>query len=100
AVSLGALSVHKSLPPVLAMLRADDNDPWLRHAGVMALVGCASEAELAVLAKDTSVNWRLAATVALRRLASSKLEQFLKEQEPLVVAEAARAINDLTIETA
>ena len=97
AVSLGALGVHKSVPPVLAMLRADDNDPWLRHAGVMALVGCASEAELAAMAKDASANVRLAATIALRRLASPKLEQFLKDKESLVVAEAARAINDLPI---
>jgi quinoprotein glucose dehydrogenase len=82
------------------MLRQDDGDPWLRHAGVMALTACASEAELAALAKDDSVNVRLAAVVALRRSASPRLQEFLADRDALVVAEAARAINDLPVDAA
>lgn len=76
------------------------DDPWLRHAGVMALTSCASEKELHALAADPAVNVRLAAVVALRRLSSARLEKFLADQDPRVVAEAARAINDLPVESA
>lgn len=94
ALSLGKLEERKALAPVLAMLRASGNDPWLRHAGVMALLGCAKEDELVALAKDESLAVRLAAVVALRRNASPRVEVFLTDANPLVVAEAARAIND------
>lgn len=97
AISLGKLEERKALAPVLAMLRASGNDPWLRHAGVMALLGCANENELVALARDESPAVRLAAVVALRRSASPGLETFLADADPLVVAEAARAINDLPI---
>lgn len=100
ALALGKFGERKHVPPVLAMLRQDGGDPWLRHAGVMALVGCANENELAALAKDDSVNVRLAAVVALRRSASPRLQEFLADRDPLVVAEAARAINDLPVEAA
>lgn len=97
ALALGKLGDRRSVAPVLVMLRQSGNDPWLRHAGVMALEGCADEATLAGLAKDGSVNVRLAAVIALRHRASPKLELFLADQEAVVVAEAARAINDLPV---
>ena len=100
ALALGKFGERRPVQPVRAMLRQDGGDPWLRHAGVMALAACASEAELAALAKDDSVNVRLAAVVALRRSASPRLQDFLADRDPLVVAEAARAINDLPVEAA
>ncbi|MSU59847.1 MAG: c-type cytochrome [Pedosphaera sp.] len=100
AQSLGKLGNRRSAAPVLGMLRESGGDPWLRHAGVMALVACANELELAALAKDESVNVRLAAVVALRRSASARLQDFLTDSDPRVVAEAARAINDLPVEPA
>lgn len=97
ALSLGKFGDRKSSAAVVAMLKDSGEDPWLRHAGVMALDGCANEAELAALAKHGSVNVRLAAVVALRHRAAPQLELFLADQDPLVVAEAARAINDLPV---
>ena len=100
ALSLGKTGKAKDLPAVLTMLRQSDGDPWLRHAGVMALGHCATEAGLAALSTDAAVNVRLAAVVALRRQASAELAKFLTDTDPLVVAEATRAINDLPVTAA
>lgn len=100
ALALGKFGERRHVQPVLAMLRQSGGDPWLRHAGVMALARCANESELAALARDDSANVRLSAVVALRRSASPKLQEFLADPDPLVVAEAARAINDLPVEDA
>ena len=100
ALTLGKIGAKKSVSAVAAMLRDVVDDPWLRHAGVMALVGCASENEIAALARDNSVTVRLAAAVALRRLSSPRLQDFLSDKDSRVVAEAARAINDLPVPSA
>ena len=97
SLSLAKLRQRKSFQPVVAMLRRSGGDPWLRHAGVMALVSCASEANLTALNTDASIDVRLAAVVALRRLASPKLEHYLADHDPRIIAEAARAINDLPV---
>ncbi len=97
ALSVSKVGQARDLAAVQKMLRQSGEDPWLRHAGVMALLHCATESELAALHGDASVNLRLAAVVALRRLASSKLDQFLNDPNPRVVAEVARAINDLPV---
>ena len=100
ALALAKFGDRSSVAPVLAMLRADGADPWLRHAGIMALTACATEAQLAALAREGSVQVRLAAVVALRRSASVRLADFLADKDARVVAEAARAINDLPVEAA
>lgn len=100
ALALGKIGSKKSASAVSAMLRQSGDDPWLRHAGMMAFLGGTSEKNLAALAGDKSVNVRLDAVVALRRLASPALEKFLADSEPRVVAEAARAINDLPVTAA
>ena len=101
AITLGRLGHKPAVPALFAMLRAnDDKDPTLRHAGVMGLVGCADANLLAAAVKDGSRAARIGAVVALRRLKSPGLTQFLADADPLVVAEAARAINDESIEAA
>ncbi|MCD6050315.1 MAG: repeat protein, partial [Verrucomicrobia bacterium] len=98
AITAGKLANKDSVPALLAMLKDnDDKDPWLRHAGVAGLTACAKAADLTALSKHESSAVRLAATVALRRLASPGLSQFLADKDPRVVAEAARAINDLPV---
>jgi quinoprotein glucose dehydrogenase len=83
------------------MLRANDNkDTYLRHAGVMALAALSDAKTLQQLAADKSVGVRLAAVVALRRQERPEVADFLKDQNPLVVLEAARAVNDLPIPAA
>ena len=101
AISLSKLGRKECVPAVLEMLRANnDKDRYLRHAGVMALTALADEPALQKLATDASATVRLAAVVALRRKESPAVADFLKDQNPFVVLEAARAINDLPIPAA
>jgi quinoprotein glucose dehydrogenase len=80
------------------MLRANaDRDPYLRHAGVMALTWLHDREPLVSLAKDPSASVRLAALLAMRRLEMPEVAVFLKDVEPRLVVEAARAINDVPI---
>jgi quinoprotein glucose dehydrogenase len=99
AMALAKLRVHEAIPPVLAMLeRNADRDPFLRHAGIMALAAATPE-ELAQLPTPSSAA-QLAVVVALRRLESPYVAKFLAATNPLVVLEAARAINDVPIPAA
>lgn len=98
ALALGKLGRSHAVSPVLAMLSANENrDPYLRHAGVMALAGCGEPSQLAKLAKDSSPGVRMAALLALRRMERPEASAFLRDTEPSIVLEAARAINDLPI---
>jgi quinoprotein glucose dehydrogenase len=85
---------------VLALLRKNnDADAYLRHAGVMALVGLAASdpAVLEKAAADDSAAVRMAALLAYRKQASPQVARFLDDADPNLVLEAARAVNDLTI---
>ncbi len=98
AIALGKIGHKPAVPALFTLLRAnDDKDPVLRHAAVMGLVGCADVNTLAAAAKDNSRAARIGAVVALRRLSNPAVVQFLNDADPLVVAEAARAINDESI---
>ena len=95
AQSLGKLRYSAATPALLAAIRANnDADAYLRHALVMGLVGCATPAELTATAKDESRAVRIAAVLALRRLHDAGLAGFLADADPLIVREAAEAIND------
>jgi quinoprotein glucose dehydrogenase len=123
-----ALAVSKfaqldSLSAVVGMLRANnDQDVYLRHAGVMALTEILRRANVnpsttaakrdvspeslkvqkafTAVMNDKSDAVRMAALLALRRIESTDAAQFLQDANPLLVAEAARAINDLPITNA
>jgi quinoprotein glucose dehydrogenase len=98
AISLSKLGRKECVPAVLEMLRANnDQDRYLRHAGVMALAALADESTLLKLSTDASAAVRLAAVVALRRKESPAIAAFLADPSPWIVLEAARAINDLPI---
>ena len=98
AIALGKLGKKEAVPAVLQMLRVNDNkDRYLRHAGVMALVGCVDVTTLKALSEHESAGHRMAAVVALRRMEKAEVAAFLQDRDPLIVAEAARAINDLPI---
>ena len=76
----------------------NDQDPILRHGGVMGLVGCGSAEQIATKMHDESVALRGAAVVALRRMESPLVAAFLKDADESVVLEAARAIHDVPID--
>lgn len=101
ALALARLRAQNTQDAVVALLaRNADRDPFVRHAGILALSAGSRPEELATLAKHRSPSVRLAAAVALRRLGSPLLAGFLADASPLVVREAARAINDVPIEEA
>ncbi len=101
AEALGKLGSREAIPPLLAMLRENaDKDPFLRHAGVMGLVGTADQATLLEAARSSSRSVRMGALLALRRLQFPAVAAFLHDSDPLIVLEAARAINDVPIKSA
>lgn len=97
AHTLSKIGLAKDFTVVQTMLQRSETDPWLRHAVSLALEHCGSDSELAALEQNPSLQVRLAAVVALRHKASPLVQAFLTDADPLVVAEAARAINDLPI---
>ena len=96
-IALGRLGSPTHVPQVVALLEQNDNqDVYLRHAGVMALTGCCTDtrAPLYALKIHPSRSVRLAAVVALRRLKDAQVATFLDDADVAVVGEAARAIHD------
>lgn len=84
-----------AIDAVINLLEQNNNqDAYLRHAGVLALTAAPAE----VIAKKTlthkSPAVRLATAVALRRLNSPLAADLLRDENSQVVAEAAHAIHD------
>ena len=101
ALALGKIKAPGATAALLREVRANDNkDAYLRHGLVMGLAGCATPAELTATAKDESGAVRLAAVLALRRLADAGLTTFLADSDPLIVREAVEAINDVPVVSA
>ncbi|MDO3386755.1 HEAT repeat domain-containing protein [Gilvimarinus sp. SDUM040013] len=93
--ALGRIANDKATAPIIDMLLANnDEDVYLRQAGAIALARIGNESALANLADHESEALRVAAVVALRRLASPELARFLEDSSQFVVTNAARAIND------
>lgn len=99
AIALGKLRAHAAEPAVLDLLAKNaDRDPWLRHAGIMALAGVDSAEQVHALLQHTNGTVRLAAVVALRRLNDARVADALTDANELVAVEAARAVHDLPLE--
>ena len=100
-MALGKLRRIEAVPSILQVVRANqDADPLLRHAGVMALTWLGDVATLRAAANDASPAVRMASLLAMRRLKRDEVEQFLSDEDPRIVREAARAINDGQIDGA
>lgn len=117
AQSLGKLKYKPAIPAIFKVLAENkDADPWLRHACVAALARIGDVDAVNARAKDENASVRLAVVLVQRRLAGSagvspakpdaagtaalpgrNLAQFLNDADPLVRAEAARAVHDLPI---
>ncbi|MEA3212496.1 MAG: quinoprotein glucose dehydrogenase [Chthoniobacter sp.] len=101
ALALGKLRTPAAGPGLLTMLRENTpGDAFLRHAGVMGLAGCAGAPTLLAAAEDPSPAVRAGVLLALRRLAHPEVARFLRDSDPQLVLEAARAIYDTPIEAA
>ena len=98
AIALGKLGFAEALPNVAAMAWENENqDPFLRHAAVMGLVGMNQPEKIRELASDPFPQTRLAAVLAMRRTKDPQLARLLHDPDLRVATEAARAINDLPI---
>lgn len=96
AISLGKLKSEKAIGPVLALLAQNDNeDPILRHGGIMALAGAPHDRLLVEAARHDSPAARLAVVVAMRKRGQADVAALLNDADPRVVLEAARAIHDV-----
>ncbi|MCB0629121.1 MAG: HEAT repeat domain-containing protein [Lewinella sp.] len=95
AQALGKLGNKLAFDPLVALLeKTTDEDTHMRHAVVYALSQLDQAQKLAVLKTHPNVTVRLGAVVALRTMKSPLVADFLQDSDPLVLAEAARAIND------
>ncbi len=95
AIALGKLGRPDAMAALFSLLRKNaDQDPYIRHAGVMGLSLIGNVSELLAAARDESVSVRMGVLLALRRLQRPEIAMFLKDPSPALVLEAARAIND------
>ena len=99
--SSGQLVNLRDSTPIFELLRRNrDTDLYLRHAAVMALTWMSDLSGLSEVASDPSPSVRLGAVLALRRLKRPEVAIFLKDQNPQILLETARAIYDENIEEA
>ncbi len=84
-----------AIDAVIKLLEENNNqDAYLRHAGVLGLTAAPAETIAEKTLKHPSPAVRLAAAVAFRRLNSPLAAKLLSDATPEVVAEAAHAIHD------
>ncbi len=106
AMALAQVGNREQFVPLFAMLAENnDADPIVRHGAIMMMAGVArrdvdAQGQLSKLSADPRFSVRIAACVALRKLASPQIAAFLYDDDTRVVVEAARAIYDVPIEAA
>lgn len=98
AMALGKLGRKEAVPAIVEIASANaDKDAYLRHACVMAMVALHDDAILAAMAQNSSSAVRMLSLQTMRRLGRPEIARFLKDSEPKLIVEAARAINDVPI---
>lgn len=101
AMALGQLQFKPAIDDLITLLWTNDNqDVYLRHAGVMALYWMDDLDAVMNYVADESPAVRLAALLVLRRARDPRIADFLADKDESLVTEAARAINDLPIDAA
>lgn len=99
ARALGGIATAQDIDPLLALVKDNgDRDVYVRHGAIMALAESQSAADLLARAEGAPASVRLALILALRRQAHPGLARFLDDPDPLLAAEAARALYDLPVE--
>ncbi|CAG5069870.1 hypothetical protein DYBT9623_02607 [Dyadobacter sp. CECT 9623] len=95
AQALGRIKSKEAVTPILNMLKANnDQDVYIRHAGVLALSRIGDAEPILALSNSPEKSLRTAAVLVLRRMKNDKISVFLKDKDEYIVAETARAIND------
>jgi quinoprotein glucose dehydrogenase len=95
AEALGQFKHKAAIEPLIAMLKTNnDEDVYIRHAGVLALSRIGVIEPIIALENNENKALRTAAVLILRRLKSDKITVFLNDKDEYIVTETARAIND------
>jgi quinoprotein glucose dehydrogenase len=93
AIAARRMKAAAATAPILAMLEKN-TDLWLRHAGSHALSVLETPENLAAFKSNPSASIRMAAVIALGRVQSPLLAEFLTDSDKTVADEAIRLIND------
>lgn len=100
-IAVSKIKIPEAESELVALLEATgEKDPVLRHCIISGLAGCAPSDAIRKLKDHPSVDVRVGAVVALRRLQSAVVQDFIQDKDPRVAAEAARAIYDVPIAAA
>jgi len=100
ALALARIASPDAAAALLALLKQNgDRDPFIRHAAASALAASLPAERLAQLAPRTAAE-QMGVLLALRRLESPLIAQFLGSTNLALALEAARAINDAPITNA
>lgn len=95
AQALGRIGNKDAVNRLIGLLeKNNDEDNYIRHAAVLALSRIGVKEPIYDLQSHPSRALRTAAVLVLRKWHDAKLAGFLKDHDPYIVAEAARAIND------
>ncbi len=95
AQALGRLAYEPATDPLIEFLETNnDEDIYLRHAGVLALARIGKAEPMLALEDHPSKALRTAAVLVLRKLGDPRISAFLDDSDEYIIAEAARAIND------
>lgn len=98
AISAGKFGRTEAIAPLCDLLKANDNkDPYIRHAAVQGLFNVGDVEGVLKHMNHESAAVRLGVLLLLRRFERAEVGEFLKDKDPRVVLEAARAINDIPI---
>lgn len=101
AIALGHLQSNAAVGALADLLAINhDDDPMLRHAAVMGLTGVEDRSLVRALSSHGARSVRLAVVLVMRRWQDPEMANFLKDSDPEVVIEAARAIHDLPVTVA
>lgn len=96
--AVGRQGNKSTVAPLMDMLRANnDEDLYLRQAGVIALTWIGDKSALTTAAKDSAKSIRLASLLTMRRLEMPEVAMFLGDSDDHLALEAMRAINDVPI---
>lgn len=100
AQSLGRTRHQPAITALVKLLEETGaTDPYLRHAAVQALVGIGDREAVWERRTAPSSDVRMAVVLVLRRMKDPEVSFFLNDADPLVATEAARAINDLPLDS-
>ncbi|MBX2850438.1 MAG: HEAT repeat domain-containing protein [Phycisphaeraceae bacterium] len=95
AIALGKVGSDNNIGSLLDLLDINNNDDVaIRHAASYGLSLIGDAEEIVIQMKRRGSAARLGAVLALRHLDSPLLADFLNDEDPMVAAEAARAIYD------